>query len=339
MKDVFFVNNAGQYSGVGVNSQLFINAVKEIVNVRVVNIKLHKKIDLIPGEIRDRSYTSYININRALASLKRVTVDQSYTTVYSDATSIFYAKPLKGIVFFHHANLFTNPKGYPFSQKFALRIILKKLEKVDRIVTLSNFTKKTLQVHTKLNNIKVIPPYVSMPLPDAELVKKYRNIFKPPIVLAVGTSIKMKNFITLYNALSGTELTIVRVGGKKTSEVPSNVKFLGEGNLSPIEMSSIYAAADLLAFTSFDEGFGRPLIEAMSLGLPIVANRCTSVPEIVGEAGLLVKNPFDSNELRESIFKALDDKTELSKKSYERARLFSKKRYIKDMENLLDDLE
>ena len=243
--------------------------------------------------------------------------------------------PVKGIVFFHHANLFSNPNGYRFSQKFALKMIIKRLYEVDKIVTLSNYTKKTLQEHTKLDNIKVIPPYVNMPFPDAELVKKYRNIFKPPIVLAVGTSIKIKNFMVLYNAISKTDLTVVRVGGRKTSEVPSNVKFLGEGNLSPIEISSIYAAADLLALTSIDEGFGFPLIEAMSHGLPVVANRCASVPEIVGDAGILVKNPFDSLELRESIFKALDHKTELSQKSYERSKLFSKERYIEDMKNLL----
>ena len=271
----------------------------------------------MPGETIERSYTSYMNLNRIIASLRKVSVDQSYTTVYSDATSIFYAKPIKGIAFFHHANLFTNPNEYSFSQKLALSMIIKRLERIDEIVTLSNFTKKTLQEHTKLGNIKAIPPYVNMPFPDAELVKKYRNIFKPPIILAVGTSIKIKNFVTLYKALSETDLTIVRVGGKKTSDAPSNIKFLGEGNLSSIEISSIYAAADVLAFTSVDEGFGFPLIEAMSLGLPVVANRCTSIPEIVGDAGILVKNPFDSLELRESIFKALDHKTELSQKSYE----------------------
>ena len=60
----------------------------------------------------------------------------------------------------------------------------------------------------------------------------------------------------------------------------------------------------MIAFTSVDKGFEFPLIESMSLGLPVIANRCTSVPEIVGDAGILVKNLFDSNELRESIFKA-----------------------------------
>lgn len=86
------------------NSKLFVNAVKEIIKVRAVNIKLNKKINLMPGETIERSYTSYMNLNGIVASLRKVSVNQGYTMVYSDATSILYAKRIKGIVFFHHVN-------------------------------------------------------------------------------------------------------------------------------------------------------------------------------------------------------------------------------------------
>lgn len=280
-----------------------------------------------------------MDLNRALTVLKKVRIDSNHIPVFSDAASLLFVRPDKGVVFFHHANLFTNPKSYPLAHRLILSVVVNKLENVDRIVTLSNFTKKTLQEHTKLDDVRIIYPYVNLPLPDKELVNKYREIFRPPMILAVGTSIEIKNFATLYKALSGTEMTVVRVGGIKTQGVPPNVKFLGEGNLTPTEISSIYAAADVLAFTSVDEGFGFPLIEAMSFGLPVVANRCTSIPEIVGNAALLVNDPFDPDELKEAVFTAIDKKKELSRKSYERSKIFSKERYLQEMQQLFNEFD
>lgn len=295
-------------------------------------------MELLPGEIIDRAYTRSIDLNRVLTILRKISIDPNYIPVFSDSASILFVKPNRGITFFHHANLFVNPKNYPFAHKFILNGVVRKLEKVDQVVTLSNFTKKVLQEYTRLNNIKVIYPYVNLPTPDMDLVDGYRKMYKPPIVLGVGTSIKIKNFTTLYTALSGTDMTVVRVGGAKTSGLPSNVLFLGEGNLTPTEISSIYAAADVLAFTSVDEGFGFPLIEAMHFGLPIVANRCTSIPEIVGDAAIFVSDPFDPDELYNAIKKALDNKKELSKKSYERSKIFSRDRYLRDIEQLFNEL-
>jgi glycosyltransferase involved in cell wall biosynthesis len=81
--------------------------------------------------------------------------------------------------------------------------------------------------------------------------------------------------------------------------------FLGEGRLTITEISSIYAAADVLAFTSVDEGFGFPLIEAMDFGLPIVDNRRTSIPKIVGDAAIFASDPFDPDELYNAIKRRL----------------------------------
>jgi glycosyltransferase involved in cell wall biosynthesis len=60
------------------------------------------------------------------------------------------------------------------------------------------------------------------------------------------------------------------------------------GGLSDADLVAAMAGADLLMMTSRHEGFGVPALEAMSLGLPVVANDAGALPEIVGDAGLLV---------------------------------------------------
>ncbi len=60
------------------------------------------------------------------------------------------------------------------------------------------------------------------------------------------------------------------------------------GVLSDADLAATMAASDVLVVTSQHEGFGVPVLEAMSLGLPVVANRAGALPEVVGDGGLLV---------------------------------------------------
>ena len=87
----------------------------------------------------------------------------------------------------------------------------------------------------------------------------------------------------------------------------------------------------MLVFTSVDEGFGIPLMEAFSLGLPVVANHCTSVPELVGNAGILVNDPFNPDELFEAINEAYFNSDKYSKKSKDRSGLFTEESFLKNL--------
>jgi alpha-1,3-rhamnosyl/mannosyltransferase len=68
------------------------------------------------------------------------------------------------------------------------------------------------------------------------------------------------------------------------------------GYVDPADRESLYRGARLLVLPSFEEGFGLPVLEAMSLGVPVVAARRGSLPELVGDAGPLVdpERPDDS---------------------------------------------
>ncbi len=78
------------------------------------------------------------------------------------------------------------------------------------------------------------------------------------------------------------------------------------GWVRDMDLPYIYCLADLLIFPSLYEGFGIPLIEAMSCGCPIVTSNAGGLPEIAGDAAVLV-NPYDVDEISTAMCKVIDD--------------------------------
>ena len=77
----------------------------------------------------------------------------------------------------------------------------------------------------------------------------------------------------------------------------------------PVEsMPYLYNAAELFVYPSLYEGFGLPPLEAMACGVPVVAACSSSIPEVVGDGGLLY-DPYDEDELSATILKVMLDET------------------------------
>lgn len=83
------------------------------------------------------------------------------------------------------------------------------------------------------------------------------------------------------------------------------IQFLGE--IAEADLPALYSGAELFVFPSLYEGFGLPVVEAMACGTPVVCSNVSSLPEVVGEAGLLV-NPMDVDALADAILKVLRDR-------------------------------
>lgn len=97
------------------------------------------------------------------------------------------------------------------------------------------------------------------------------------------------------------------------------------GYVEPDARRDLYGDAACLVLPSFDEGFGLPAVEAMSLGIPVVASRRGALPEVVGDAGLLVE-PDEPGEIAAAIERVLAEPglaARLSALGRERARLFT----------------
>ena len=135
------------------------------------------------------------------------------------------------------------------------------------------------------------------------VLKRY-NLHEKPYLLIVGTIEPRKNlgnFIDAYLQLPQSlrsRFSVVHIGPSGWATAPIEKKFneLGKqghfkqlGYLPETELPYLYAGAYGFAFPSVYEGFGLPLLEAMACGVPVLAANRSSLPEIVGEAGLLVE--------------------------------------------------
>jgi glycosyltransferase involved in cell wall biosynthesis len=103
----------------------------------------------------------------------------------------------------------------------------------------------------------------------------------------------------------------------------SNVVFTGQ--IREQDKAPLYSAATLFAFPSLYEGFGMTPLEAMACGTPVVTSNRSALPEVVGDAGVLV-DPYDTDAISEALAEVLENtglREELSRRGLERARRFT----------------
>ncbi|MBN2390228.1 MAG: glycosyltransferase family 4 protein [Anaerolineae bacterium] len=137
-----------------------------------------------------------------------------------------------------------------------------------------------------------------------------------PYVLAVGTVQPRKNYVQLMEACdplaTQRDLDLVIVGRPAwlsepilaAAEQRPYVHLMGF--FDDTDLPALYRQAEVLAFPSVYEGFGFPPLEAMACGTPVVASTASSVPEVVGDAGLLV-DPLDIPAWTAAMAQTLDD--------------------------------
>ena len=107
------------------------------------------------------------------------------------------------------------------------------------------------------------------------------------------------------------------------------------------DLRAIYQGADLFVFPSLQEGFGIPPLEAMASGVPVVASRSTSIPDVVGDAAILF-DPFDVNDMKRAIQEGLhaaDKRSMLIERGRERVKHFlgdvSARKYLEIYERIV----
>ena len=176
-----------------------------------------------------------------------------------------------------------------------------------RVITVSESTRADLIDWLALPEevVRAIPlgvsPHIKPISGDAlDEFKRSRQIERP-FVLTVGTIEPRKNLPTLLRAFSQIkdrveqDLILVGPDGWLTGDIRRTLNELSLGDrihmtgfVADDELGSWYSAADAFAFPSFYEGFGLPVAEAMSCGTPVVASDSSSIPEVVGDAGVLI---------------------------------------------------
>jgi glycosyltransferase involved in cell wall biosynthesis len=217
----------------------------------------------------------------------------------------------------------------------------------DVILVYSEHTKADLvaTVGTPPEKVQVAPLAAGpefRPISDRPAVAARLAPFKldgTPYVLCASTLERRKNHVLLLRAFARLKalepglphkLVLVGTRWKDQDAVVQTAEQLGLGDtvcyLGYADgLEYLYNGADLFVFPSLYEGFGLPPLEAMACGVPVIVTDCTSLPEVVGDAGLLVDG-YEEGPLCEAMRRVLTDpvfRRDLAARSLRRAAAFS----------------
>ncbi|MEO6331375.1 MAG: glycosyltransferase family 1 protein [Gemmatimonadaceae bacterium] len=232
------------------------------------------------------------------------------------------------VVTIHDLASFRFPETLTTWTRHYERAMLPRVAKAaDRILTPSENTADDVQsiLGVRALKIRVVPNGVDAGFFRAD---ESRSPLPFPYVLFVGTPQPRKNLARLAEAVEklrvfGHDLRLVVAGadgwgGVRLSESSAHML----GRVSDLELRTLYQHAECLALVSLHEGFGLPALEAMAMGTPVVASRAAALPEVVGEAGVLV-DPLSSDTIAAGILEAVERKAELTTAGRQRASGFS----------------
>lgn len=244
----------------------------------------------------------------------------------------------------HDLNFEHNPKDIPWVMCSYLRRFFPKFAKKARhILTVSDYSKQDIVKTYGIESLKITAIWngvseVYKPL-DENNCLSVRNEYSNgnQYFIFVGSLNPRKNLQRLIlafqeyakNPENKWDLLIVGASMwnndnfKIFPEIKDRLHFTGH---LPLEkLTKVMAAASCLVYVPYFEGFGIPLAEAMKCGVPIISGNLTSLPEVTGDAGLLV-DPYNIAEIAQAMEKVFLDEAlrqELSQKGLERSKLFS----------------
>ncbi|GGI28223.1 glycosyltransferase family 4 protein [Pedobacter mendelii] len=241
---------------------------------------------------------------------------------YNRVTNNPFAKQVITIHDFVHEKFYSGIRRY-----LHLHQKNKSIKASSRIITVSENTKKDLlNYHPYLseNDVSVIYNGVS-----SDFYPLAKNEIEKPYLLFIGSRAYYKNFNLAIDVVrKHKEFDLYIVGSTLTKKeiIELNKKLPGQWKLfsgiDNIKLNELYNNAFSLLYPSSYEGFGIPLLEAMKAGVPFIALNKSSIPEVAGNAGVLV-DELDIHQFSYAINEVERNRTELIKKGFLQAEKFS----------------
>lgn len=231
----------------------------------------------------------------------------------------------------HDLNHLDIPDNSGFFKRAFYNIVIKRgCHNSFKILTVSEFSKSKIIEWSGVDESKVIVTGngvsdVFKPVSNSNNAKRY--------YLSVSNRKSHKNEKRIIQAFSSAkisnEIQLVMTGNP-TTELADLIEHLGikdkvffTGYVEENELVTLYNNADVLLFPSQYEGFGIPVLEAMACGTPVITSNTTSLPEVAGEAAILV-DPTSVDEIKAAI-EILDSNSNLKNQMIEKGIIQSKK--------------
>jgi glycosyltransferase involved in cell wall biosynthesis len=255
---------------------------------------------------------------------------------------IFYRG--KSIVHIHDLCFVVNPQWYSFAFHTLYNFVIPRLAKrATRIITNSNNSRNDLLQFCDVPSEAVSLIYWAVDdlfTNDAvENGQSSAQIEEKDYILYVGSLEPRKNIWTLFRAYEqlrdrrpDLKTKLILIGGESPlfAEVRLKAKnyaddIMFKGFVNDQELKAFYKGAVLVAYPSLYEGFGLPPLEAMACGTPVVTSNTSSIPEVVGDAAIMV-NPYDIEQLAMAMERVIDHpsvRTELIRRGREQVRRFN----------------
>ena len=226
------------------------------------------------------------------------------------------------------------------------------LKRAEAIITPSGYVAETLHTRYPSCSLDIVPVHDAAsasfrPLaPDDELLRQYglsRNSYFL-FVSRVDPRKNLSNLLCAYSLLPENirrekHLVLILSGSEKDKEIfqLENEVILNDPSVHTIEgvseddLVQLYSSAVAFVFPSLAEGFGLPIIEAMQCGCPVITSSASCLPEIAGDAAILV-DPLSAAEIAEAMLTTIDpagDRLQLISRGFNRAEHFSWKNTAK----------
>ena len=348
IKEILKLDNYNEY-------RLFYNSFNNCPNIPEFsgkNVKLVKYN--YPNKILNYLFFKFFNYPKIDKKLK---VDIFFMP---HINFIGLSSKVKKIITIHDLSFLRNPEFFSTRKNFwhSMIDVSRLLKKFDQIIAVSENTKRDIIELCGIDSekVKVIYSGISQECrmiadPNSIETKKLDEVkrkynLSDKFILYLGTIEPRKNIIGIIRAYNQLrildkrencelqDLKLIIAGGRgwkskdiykeqELSEYKDDIKFLGYIDFE--DKVYLYNLASVFIYPSFYEGFGFPLLEAMACGTPVVASYSSSLPEVMGSAGLLV-NPYNINDIACAIKQILSNKDlrdKLIKKGLKQASKFN----------------
>ncbi len=213
----------------------------------------------------------------------------------------------------------------PSLRRYLERVVPRSIGRADLVLADSAYTRRDIisllgvpPARVQVLYSGVAPRFCPQPRPGERERLRTRygvDVEDRPYVLSVGTLQPRKNYVRLIRAFAtlepGTRLLIAGGRGWLYRDILTEAERHADrvgilGFVDDADLPALYRHAALFVFPSLYEGFGLPVLEAMACGVPVVCSNASSLPEVAGEAALLV-DPHDSDGLARAMARALED--------------------------------
>jgi len=254
--------------------------------------------------------------------------------------------PKRCVVTVHDLGYLAYPQTHPSFSRWYLTLSTRwNVRAAAHVIADSKATRRDLRTRLSVNPAKVSVVYPGydeqhfQPVRDERQIEKARQKYglRERYVLFLGTVQPRKNLTRLVESFAqiGDPTTQLVIAGRRgwltddlyrhadTLALGKHVRF--PGYIAPEDVPALLTGATVFAFPSLYEGFGLPVLEAMACGTPVLCSNAASLPEVVGDAALLV-DPHDTDSLGHALQRLLHDETlrhDLVARGFEQARHFS----------------